>query len=153
MSRHPSRNAVGRRRVLALAAACTAAPGAVVTALANPGKPSPARDRLSAARFFTLEPFTLPLLENGQVAEQFTLVIAIEIRRERQRDAIVRLTPRLRDSMYRELYRMVTFRREGAPLPEVDDFKDRLYDIARSVAGEEIVVALLVQQAYKRRVR
>lgn len=153
MSKHPSRNAVGRRRILAVAAACALVPGAAVTALASPDKPSPGRDRLSASRFFTFEPFTLPLLEDGEVVEQFTLVIAVEIRRERQRDEIARLMPRLRDSMYRELYRMVTFRRQGAPLPGIDDFKGRLYDIARDIAGDKVVAALLVQQAYRRRAR
>jgi hypothetical protein len=35
----------------------------------------------------------------------------------------------------------------------IDAFKMRLYEIARRIAGDELVSALLVQQAYKRPVR
>lgn len=153
----PRKAALARRRMLALTAAAALASVLPLQAFASDAGPArtraPRPSRLSATRFYTFDPFTIPLLTDGVVREQFTLVIAVELKEEGQREEVAELEPKLRDAMYKELYRMVTFRRAGSPIPVIDAFKMRLYEIARRIAGDEIVSALLVQQAYKRPAR
>lgn len=118
---------------------------------ADAGEPSynAKKDRLSHIRYFTLKPFTLPLMHNGEITEQFTLVISMEIADEDGRAELARRVPRIRDNMYQALYQMVTFRRRGAPIPDVDMFKERLLRVALRFAGKDLVKDILVQQAFK----
>jgi len=109
-------------------------------------------DRVSQNRYYTMKPFTMPLLRNGRVVEHFTLVISMELAEEDARVGLVRRIPRIRDNMYRTLFQMITFRRRGAPLPDVDMFKKRLRKIAVRVAGKDLVSDVLVQQAFKQTV-
>lgn len=107
------------------------------------------QDRLPQTRYYTMKPFTLPLMEGGVVTEQFTLVISMEIADEDGRADLARRVPRIRDNMYQTLFQMVTFRRRGAPIPDVDMFKERLLKVALHVAGKELVKSILVQEAFK----
>jgi hypothetical protein len=151
MTRKPASTLMTRRRALALGAAALAWPAPFGALAGTNGKGRPTR--LSADRYYTFDPFTIPLMHDGIVKEQFVMVIAVELGEDGSRADIAELVPKFRDAMYKELYRMVTFRRNGTPIPSIDMFKARLYIIARRIAGDEIVAALLVQQAYKRRAR
>lgn len=111
------------------------------------------KDRLSQTRYYTMKPFTLPLLVKGRVTEHFTLVISMEMADEDARADLSQRVPRIRDNMYTTLFQMITFRRRGAPLPDVDMFKARLLKIALKVAGKSLVRSILVQQAFKQRVQ
>ena len=106
--------------------------------------------RLSQNQFYIMKPFTLPLLKKtGQVGEHFTIVVALELVDEEQRATIARLVPRIRDEMYRVLYHLVTFRRKGAPIPDIGIFKYHLMQAAKKTSGP-LVKQLLVQQAFTR---
>jgi hypothetical protein len=48
---------------------------------------------------------------------------------------------------------MVTFRLKGSGLPPVDIFKRNLTKVVAKVAGPKLVTSLLVQQAFKRKLR
>ena len=87
------------------------------------------------------------------MTEHFTLVVALELADEDMRSKVYHLTPRLRDAMYRLLFQMVTFRLKGSPLPPVDIFKRNLTKVVSKLAGPELVTSLLVQQAFKRKLR
>jgi flagellar basal body-associated protein FliL len=115
--------------------------------------PPPNRNKLSATRYYTLAPFTLPLFDGEEVVEQMTIVIALEMADDDARPDVERIVPKIRDAMYRELFRMVSFRRKGQPLPDVDMFKARLSRAIRVVAGEKLVKSMLVQQAFERPAR
>lgn len=106
--------------------------------------------RLSQTRFMTMKPFTVPLFKDGRVVEHFTLMVSLELADADRRTELFHLTPKLRDTMYRTLYRIVTFRRKGSPLPHVDIFKQNLLKVVLEVAGDELVASLLVQQAFRR---
>jgi hypothetical protein len=151
MFRNTAYPAFSRWRALVCAALLLACLAPLSGAMAA-GKGSSA-GRLSAEKYYTFDPFTIPLLTNGIVREQFVLVIAVELREAGQRDDIAGIVPRVRDAMYKELFRMVTFRRAGHDIPTVEMFKRRLFRIARQQVGDEFVAALLVQQAYKRTAR
>jgi len=138
----------------ALALLAAATPAAVAPAHASESRPpSPKKDQLPATRYYTLSPFTLPLFDGEDITEQMTIVIALELAGSDKRADIERLVPKIRDAMYRELYNMVSFRRKGAPIPDVDMFKAHLSRVIRVVAGEKLVKTLLVQQAFKRPAR
>lgn len=111
-------------------------------------EPKKATPRLSQRRYYTLEPFTVPMMIDGEIGEQFTLVIALELSDEDHRADIAHAVPRLRNEVYNELLHLVTFRRRGAQVPEVMVFKQQLLKVAQRVVGEK-VRALLVQQAFK----
>lgn len=107
------------------------------------------KDRPRQTVYYTMKPFTLPLLVKGRVTEHFTLVISMEMTEEDSRVDLSRRVPRLRDNMYQTLFQMITFRRRGAPLPDVDMFKERLLKIALKVAGKNLVKGILVQLAIR----
>lgn len=111
------------------------------------------RRRLSQTLFFTMKPLAVPIFRGEEVIEHFTVVIALELADPDRRREVYRLVPRLRDAFYRILYRLVTFRRKGSPMPHVEIIKRTLYETAAEIAGPELVSSLLVQQAFNRRVR
>jgi hypothetical protein len=117
------------------------------------GKKPKSEKRLSAHRYYTMRPFTLPLMQNGEVMEQFTIVIAIELGFEDARSDIHRMIPRFRNEMYKTLYSLVTFRRRGSELPDIEIFKKRLLQVAHRVGSKKLIKNLLIQQAFKRDIR
>lgn len=110
-------------------------------------------EQLPPSHYYTMKPFTLPIMAKGRVVEHFTLVVALELADKDKRSAVFHLTPRLRDAMYQMLYQMVTFRRKGSPIPSVNIFKQNLSKVALKLAGTDLVTSLVVQQAFSRRLR
>ncbi len=158
--RRVSRTSVSRRSLgrmigaLACVAVLSGAAGRnAFAAKHGSGKKRRPRDQMPPTHFFTMKPLTVPLLKDGVVTHHFTLVVALELANEKTRSKVFHLTPRLRDAMYRMLYRMVTFRRKGSPIPPVAIFKRNLSKIAIDVASTELVTSLIVQHAFKRRLR
>lgn len=156
----PTRSSRSILRVAALTAAALAvlpfaAPlaAAPAYAAAEQSGPPPRKHQLPANRYYTLQPFTMPLFDGERVTDQMTIVIALELASEDKRPDVERIVPMIRDVMYRELFRMVSFRHKGQPMPDVDMFKARLSRAIRVVAGEKLVKSLLVQQAFERPAR
>lgn len=104
--------------------------------------------KLSKRRFFTLAPFTVPMMDNGSIREQFTLVIGIELADEDDRADIAHSVPRIRNEVYNELLHLVTFRRRGASIPQITVLKSQLLTVTQRVMGDKIK-ALVIQQAFK----
>ncbi len=103
---------------------------------------------LSRRRFYTLEPFTVPIMENGAINEQFTIVIGIELAHEENRADIAHSIPRIRNEVYNELLHLVTFRRRGASIPQIAVLKSQLLTVTQRVMGDK-AKALVIQQAFK----
>src|SRR5690606_35798478 len=134
---------------MAALSAVTGLPAVESSALAaTEEKADGGEPRLSHRRFYTMAPFTIPLLVNGEIGEQFTIVVALELADEDDRGYIAHAVPRIRNELYSELLNLVTFRRSGAQLPEVAVFKEQLLKVAQRVVGDK-VKTLLVQQAFK----
>lgn len=106
------------------------------------------KKRLSQRRYYTLAPFTVPLMSSGEIREQFTIVVAIELTDEDHRIDVAYAIPRIRHEIYNELLHLVTFRRRGDTIPQIAIFKKQLYKVAARVIGDK-VKAVLVQQAFK----
>jgi hypothetical protein len=126
---------------------------AIAAPAVSAGQQLAQKGRLSASSYYNMKPFVLPIMKDGRVREQFNLVVALELADDDKRSEVYHLTAPLRDAMYLKLYQMVTFRRRGSPNPHVDAFKKVLYEVAREIAGPDLVTALVVQQAFKRRAR
>ena len=105
---------------------------------------------LSQRRFYTLQPFTVPLLEDGEIHEQFTIVVSLELADEDDRSEIAYAVPRIRNDLYNELLHLVTFRRKGSSIPQIAVFKQLLLRTTQKVTGDKIK-SLVVQQAFKGR--
>ncbi len=106
------------------------------------------KTKLSERRFYTLEPFTVPMMDNGVINEQFTIVIGIELAHEENRAEIAHSVPRIRNEVYNELLHLVTFRRRGASIPQIAILKSQLLTVTQRVMGDK-VKALVIQQAFK----
>ena len=104
--------------------------------------------KLSQRRFYTLQPFTVPLLQDGEINEQFTIVLSLELTDEDERADIAYAVPRIRNDIYNELLHLVTFRRKGSSIPQIAVFKSQLLKVTQRITGEKIK-SLVVQQAFK----
>lgn len=104
--------------------------------------------KLSERRYYTMEPFTVPMMANGAIKEQFTIVIGIELADEDNRTDITRSVPRIRNEVYNELLHLVTFRRRGSSIPQIAVLKSQLFAVTQRLMGDK-VKALVIQQAFK----
>ena len=122
-------------------------PTAALAAAAEEGKKKD-KIKLSQRRFYTLEPFTVPMMTKGSINEQFTIVIGIELAHEENRADVAHSVPRIRNEVYNELLHLVTFRRRGSSIPQISVLKSQLYTITQRVMGDKIK-GLVIQQAFK----
>ena len=135
---------LGTLRFLALALALSAS--------ALPAQAQPKQQRqsgLSATQYVTMHPFILPIMTDGAAQRQYTIVLAIEMAREGVRDEILFLTPRIRDALYPELYRLVAFRNREPRIISTSALKRKLTPIVQRVTGTDLVKAVVVQDAYE----
>ncbi len=105
------------------------------------------RKPLSANEFFTMAPFIVPIIDDGEHRRQFILIVAIELEDEDDRVELRRLSPRMRNQIYELLFKMVSFRTIKPRIPPKDVLRTRLVKVARRVAGEKIVKSLVVHAA------
>jgi hypothetical protein len=116
-------------------------------------EPDDAGKRLSSDRYFKLRPFTLPVLYKGEIEEHFTIVMALELVEEDARTEVRHRIPRIRNEFYRVLLGIVTFRRKGAPIPDIEIFRTKLLKSVYETYGRKLVKDILIQQAFKQAVR
>ena len=102
---------------------------------------------LSANEYFTMAPFIVPIIDDGEHRKQFVLVVAIELEDEDDRVELRRLSPKMRNQIYELLFRMVSFRTIKPRIPPKEVLRSRLVKVARRVAGKEIVKSLVVHAA------
>ena len=103
--------------------------------------------RLSANEYFTMAPFVVPIVRDGEHHKQFTLIFAIELEDEDHRDELRRLTPRMRNEIYEMLFKVISFRTIEPRVPGNDILRTNLTKVAQRVAGEEIVKSIYVHTA------
>lgn len=104
--------------------------------------------KLSERRYFTMEPFTVPMMADGAIKEQFTIVIGIELAHEDNRTDISHSVPGIRNEVYNELLHLVTFRRRGSSIPQIAVLKSQLFAVTQRLMGDK-VKGLVIQQAFK----
>ncbi len=139
---------------LSLAAAFAVAPGQsglaierVETSGSEPGDKRPEKlpeERLSANKFFTLAPFVIPIIENGEHAKQFVIVVAIELGEDGDRDELRYLSPRMRNEIYQLLFKMISYRATEPRIPPEKILLAKLTKAVRRVTGKKMVGSLVI---------
>ncbi len=114
---------------------------------AEEGLKKDADGRLSANEYFTMAPFVVPMVQDGEHQKQFTLIVAIELEEEDHRVELRRLSPRMRNEIYELLFKMISFRTIKPRIPGNEVLRSRLIRVAQRVAGDEIVKSIFVHTA------
>ena len=109
-------------------------------------KKEPGR-RLSGNEYFTMAPFIVPVIKDGEHHKQFTLIVAIELEDEDHRLELRRLSPRMRNEIYELLFKMISFRTIEPRIPGNEVLRTKLIKVAQRVAGEEIVKSIYIHTA------
>ena len=124
----------------------------VVLACAAAGETSAAsKGRLSANQFLSLDAFIVPMMPEGEMRRQFTLVVALELKDQDDRDFVKSQLPRLRSQVYDLLFRLIAYRTQEPFVPSTSLLKKKVFDIAVAVVGGDKVESVVVQQVYQGR--
>ncbi len=132
---------------LLLTLLCAVCAGAGEAAASGGGS----KGRLSANQFLSLDAFIIPMMPDGDVRRQFTLVIALELKDEDERDYVKSKLPLLRSRVYDLLFRLIAFRTQEPLVPSTSLLQKKVFDIAVAAMGEDRIESVVVQQVYQGR--
>lgn len=128
---------------------------AAVLLVSAAGAPAAAQEsgkgRLSANQFVSLEPFIIPMMPKGSERRQFTLVVALELKDEDDRDFVKSRLPLIRNQVYDLLFRLIAYRTQEPLVPSTGLIKQKMLDIAYNVVGEDKINSIIVQQVFQGR--
>ncbi len=103
--------------------------------------------------YYTLQPFTVPVVRNGRIAKHVSFVITLETSGLANKDKILEARKRLRDSFLRDLQGVLSIRRKDGRSFKTSVLKKRLMAASKRVLGEDIVSDILIEIALERRFR
>jgi flagellar basal body-associated protein FliL len=106
------------------------------------------KGRLSANQFVSMKPFNIPMTPNGNERRQFTLVVALELADEDERDFVRERITLIRSQTYDLLFRLIAYRTQEPLIPNTGLIKKKMLDIATNVVGPNKVASVIVQQVY-----
>lgn len=104
--------------------------------------------RLSANQFVSLQPFNIPMMPKDDRNRQFTLVVALELADEGERDYVRSRIPVIRSKTYDLLFRLIAYRQQAPLIPNTGLIKTKIMDITTRAVGPEKVASIIVQQVY-----
>lgn len=106
------------------------------------------KGRLSANQFVSMKPFNIPMMPKGDEKRQFTLVVALELTDEDERDFVRGRVTLIRSRTYDLLFRLIAYRTQEPLVPNTGLIKKKMLDIAQNVVGADKVASVIVQQVY-----
>lgn len=106
------------------------------------------KGRLSANQFISMQPFNIPMMPKGNVRQQFTLMIALELHDEDERDYVKSRLTMIRSRTYDLLFRLIAYRTQEPLVPSTGLLKQKLLEIATNAVGREKIASIVVQQVY-----
>lgn len=106
------------------------------------------KGRLSANQFVSMKPFNIPMMPKGNEKRQFTLVVALELTDEDERDFVRDRITLIRSQTYDLLFRLIAYRTQEPLIPNTGLIKKKMLDIAVHVVGPDKVASVIVQQVY-----
>ena len=106
------------------------------------------KGRLSANQFISMQPFNVPMMPKGSVRQQFTLMIALELIDEDERDYVKSRLTMIRSRTYDLLFRLIAYRTQEPLVPSTGLLKKKLLEIATDAAGRDKIASIVVQQVY-----
>lgn len=104
--------------------------------------------RLSANQFVSLQPFNIPMMPKGEEKRQFTLVVALELADEDERDFVRSRITVIRSRTYDLLFRLIAYREQAPLVPSTALIKAKIMDITTRAVGPDKVASIIVQQVY-----
>ena len=105
------------------------------------------------AEYYTLQPFTVPIVRDGRIAKHVSFVITLETSGLANKDKILEARKRLRDSFLQDLHGVLSIRRKDGRSFKTSVLKKRLMAVSKRVLGEDIVRDILIENALVRRFR
>ena len=109
---------------------------------------SSSKSRLSAKQFVSMKPFNIPMMPKGKQKRQFTLVVALELTDDDERDFVRGRITLIRSRIYDLLFRLIAYRTQEPLIPSTGLLKKKVLDITMSVVGPDKVASIVVQQVY-----
>ena len=106
------------------------------------------KGRLSANQFISMQPFNVPMMPKGSVRQQFTLMIALELIDEDERDYVNSRLTMIRSRTYDLLFRLIAYRTQEPLVPSTGLLKNKLLEIATKAVGRDKIASIVVQQVY-----
>ena len=94
--------------------------------------------RLSATEYYSMMPFIIPIIDGDVHKRQLTLVLAIGMNDDGDRDELKRVTPRFRDAIYQLLFKLVSFRTAIPRIPAKSTLERKLFPIVKRLGGDMV---------------
>ena len=131
-------------------AAFAAAP--VSAAGKKSGHPS-AIDRFlgNQPQFFRLLPFNIPVIHEGRVVNQVSLIVSIETFGLADKEKVMAARYKLQNAFLRDLYGVVAVHQGNGHPVLADSVKIRLKRLARNMLGHDVVKDVLIESAINMR--
>ncbi|CAN0588571.1 unnamed protein product [Laminaria digitata] len=98
--------------------------------------------------FVSLQPFNIPMMPQGDEKRQFTLVVALELTDEGERDFVRSRIAVIRSRTYDLLFRLIAYREQAPLIPSTALMKQKIMEITTRAVGPEKVASIIVQQVY-----
>ena len=95
--------------------------------------------------FVEFNPIQVPVIEGGQVTEQFAIALVLEARSPQDGDQVVLYSPRLNDAFLQVLYGVVLKEKLKNGTLDLSMVKARVLRACNALLGEGVVQDVLVQ--------
>lgn len=124
---------------------------AVLTGLSQTASGKSPKGRLSANQFISMKPFIVPMMPKNGEKRQFTMVVALELEEEDDRDYVKSRIPLVRSRVYDLLFRLIAYRTQEPYVPSTGLIKRKMLDISTQAVGPDKITSIIVQQVYQGR--
>lgn len=101
--------------------------------------------KLSATEYYSMLPFVIPIIDNNVHKRQLTLVIAIGMYNDGDRDELRRVSPRFRDAIYRILFNLISFRTAKPRIPAKIHLERKIFPVIKKL-GEKMVKSIKIHK-------
>jgi hypothetical protein len=137
---------VVRKQFIRICATVMLAAVTVVAGAALPGGEARARQpildnpdgTLSATEYYSMLPFVIPVIEGRDYTQQLTLVLALGLYNDLDRDELRRVAPKFRDAIYQSLFKLVMFRTASPRIPSKKFLERKLFPMVKKLGGDMV---------------
>ena len=104
-------------------------------------------------QFFKLLPFNIPVIRDGRVVSQVSLIISIETFGQTDKEKVIAARLKLQNAFLRDLYGVIAIRHgDGRPFV-AESVKIRLTRLAKNIMGGDVVKDVLIENAFNMRLK
>ena len=104
-------------------------------------------------QFFKLLPFNIPVIRDGNVISQVSMIISIETFGLDDKDKVIAARRKLQNAFIRDLYGVISVR-HGTGRPFVaESVKFRLTRLAKNIVGQDVVKSVLIESVYNMQIQ